>query len=1065
MIRLLVERPDLSPMLNAFDQPVVVVGRGGGDPVDWTLPFADVSRVQCRFTSGGDAVFVEPLSERNATFLNRNRLTGIARVQIGDEIRFGKCTVRVVGSETKAAAPVQVQAPVQSVEEPVKVAAPRRAAARPVEMFKSRGEPVAPTPAAAAGPAREETGRIVAPDMAPIVEQAQGWELRGQPRSLLLRGDALRRGRQWLAGGRELGERGALVRKFVEASVRRRWGDRWRVAQGIGLIAAAALGGSATASVLLPDLTVPEVDAGDGASHECDPKALERADLLVTRAEAEPEGAAVLLGMSYALRIADNGRCRHLARAEPALRGQLAARRARVLGQVDGPVQKVVARADGRYVASIDAKGAVRIWDVHGQRGAQPLAESSGEMKVLAWSGDYRWLATGGADPEVVIWDTKQFPQIERRQTLAHRGEIAALAFSADGSLLASADRRGALRLWDMGGEASGTQLGEVQGLVGITEQLVFDESAKRLVARVGGQVHVLSIAPPGAAPRLGKPTTLVADAPVTTVAMNLSGSTIYTGDRAGQVFEWKQGKRGWQAETITTHGDQVVAVQEVSARKSVLSVAADRSLKLVGAKLRAGSPRLTHVPSPLREPPRFLAVDPSGKRALTVGVGEAPEIWDIVARRADRLASLDEQRSPVTAMAMAAEQSAVVTGAADGTLRVWDLLVDGGSAGAHTLTDHQSTIDAMVLSHQGDTLVSVGRDQRLRVWKLDHHGVPSPLRVIVPDRAVQQVAVSDDGRWIAATSAGLLIVWSTVDAELKIERAAHGDEIRRVAFSRGGDWLVSADRGGDVLAWRMQPTGPAEGEPRRTALGAGITALAVSDEQVAVAVPSADGAQVLAWPVGEVGGSTAQLWRHAVPVTALTFDANGRMLASGGADGRVNTGQWGEGRFQPTEAYSLGESVGALGFTRGADEKVFLALGGDGGSVAVYEPLVRGGKVRRFEAHKGAISGVGFGASPRELLTAGRDGALLLWHLTPAGESKVALTGHVDAIVEFQVDAAGKVAVTAGADQTLRVWPLEVEGLTRVVCGVAGRELSGDEWSRLMPERADLKKLCDDSL
>lgn len=1061
MIRLMMERPDLAPALMVFEPAVVVVGRGGGDEaVDWALPFPDVSRVQCRFTVGAGVVFVEALSERTPTYLNRNRLTAISKVQVGDEVRFGYCTLRVVGEPADSARQVRGEA---TASEPER--APGEAAAKAPKRGREAAavKPVLlPLPAVAAVPAAEH--EPVAEDMAPILEQARRWELRGQPRTLLLAGGALRRGQAWLDSGRELGEGGALVRRFVVASGRQRRSDRWQAARGALLAAAAVASGSAAASVLLPDLTVPTAQTGETTRLECDPQKLARADEVVELAGRETDSAAVLLGMAHALEVAESGGCRHASRAESALREQLAARRARVLGAVEGPVVAVEARSDGQFVASVDARGAVQIWDVIGQRQSAPLGEGSGAVQLLDWSEDHRWLATGGSLPEVVIWDTHRWPQVERRQTLTHADGITALAFSADGSLLATADRRSTLRVWDMGGDASGALVGEAASLPGPVDRLLFDESAKRLVARGGGQVHVFSVLPPGGNLRLGRSTRLAVDQSVTALAMNLAGDQIVTGDSEGQVFEWGLKKRGWQARATTTHGAEVVAVQLVPARRAVLSTGADGSLKLadLAATMRAASPPLRQVFDGLDDSPRHLVIDPSGKRALTVGAAASPQLWDIAARRGDPLATLTEQRSPVTALAVAAEQSAVVTGDVDGVLRVWDMLLDGGSAGAHTLTDHRAAIDAVALSRQGNTLASAGRDGRLRVWSLDLEGVPSHLAVFkLGDGAVQHLTVSDDGRWVAAASGSLLSVWEAANRDHKVERADHGEEIRHVSFGRGGDWLISADRGGDVLAWRMLPTGP-EMVPRRTSLATGVTALAVSDEQVAVGVPASGGASVLAWSIGEVGDASMKLWGHTSPVTALGFDGQGLLLASGGSDGGVHAGEWRDGRFVPAEPLALGEAVGSLAFSRGADGAAYVAAGGANGTVAVYEPLARRAEGRRFVAHAGAVSGVGFGGTPRELLTAGRDGSLLLWHLTDDGEKRVALTGHVDAIVELQVDAAGRVAVTAGADQALRVWPLEVGGLVRVVCGLTGRELSADERARLIKERA-AGQLCSD--
>lgn len=927
------------------------------------------------------------------------------------------------------------------------------------------------TPEVAGGKARgsadDEQARVGEgdEDMSPIVEAAQAWELRGRPSTLLLRGPALQRGRAWLRGESGLGDAGALVRRYVETSLRARRSGWRRACLGLAAIALAIVGGTATADVLAGELALADPPAAeDGARPVCKAAMREQADELA-RLAGEAGGASGLLLAGHALRVADEGACRHLSSAEATLRQLLAGRRSRTIGALQGGVRTAALRADGRLLAAVDAQGRVHVWDASLGGPAVALADISGPARVLAWSGDLRWLATGGDDGEVALWDAKPYPQVERRLSLpGHRGAISGLAFSRDGAVMASGDERGALRLWDMGGDASGDLLGEVDGLPGALEALTFDASGERLFARAGGEVKVFRVSSSGAR-RLAPAPSPESDTPITSMAVSLDGRRVATGDATGLVHLWEAGKQGWRPRLVATRPDAVLQVALVPGREGLVVAAADRSLTLVhlAAPLRRGSPPLSNVFDAPVEPTQHLWIDPSGRRAVTVGAGGATEIWDLVGRQAAPLVRLSEQRAPVMALAGGQQSSLLVLGDEDGALRGWDVLVDGGSAGAHVLTDHRAAIDAVALSPGGTTLASAGRDQRVRVWGLDGDGTPAPQVVFQPAAPVQVVAVDPDGRWVAGAAGTTIHVW---DVESRTGRgrepvavlAGHAGEVRQLAFSGGGDWLVSADQAGEVRTWRVSSSGPEAHAPLRVELHQGVWALALAGDYLAVGTGGGDApGRVHLWPLGEGRADEPPLWTHTRPVTALAFDAAGQRVASGSADGVVSTGALQDGRFQETEGYVLGQDVSALAFAPEREGGATLAIGGAGGRVVLHRPGDRGAPVRRLPTQEAAVTGLAFRGSDEELLVAGQDGVLTLWSLAAEGERALPLTGHSGPITALRADAAGRVVVTAGDDRTLRVWPLEVEALQQLVCRAVGRDLRDDEWVASGPVPAPL--------
>ena len=1057
MIRVVLERPDQPPLLMVFSQPVVVVGRGetdGAEPVDWQLSYPDVSRRHCRLSCAGGRRFVEGLSERSPTYVNGRKTQGMTAIAEGDEIRFGYCVVRVC----------EDMAGSREVEQPPVAAAVKVKQGPRAEASGPAAPPIvrlpAPVSASVAMPSRAPqaaTDGAVGEDVSILVERARHWDLRGRPAALLLVGPMLQRGRKWLRVGPELGDAGGLVRLFVErsAQARRSWLRRVGLAAGVTLTT--VLTGSAVAQAWLPELRISEgPPPAPPPSRQCNNDVRERADALTAAALQQGDDTAALLLTGRALEEARGGGCRNVATAEPSLRGLLAKRHSRLLDRHDDKIDAAVIRGDGSHVAAA-AGGRVKIWDVEGQRPAVPLDDAR-HAQALAWSGDDRWLAIGARTGEVVVWDVDDPTQAESRKELTeHRRPIEALAFSPEGGLLASADG-GELRLWDMGGEAMGEPRGAFKELTGPTTRLQFNEAASRLFGLSGGKVRIWPIAPSGPAVRLGKPTTLPADGAIVAMAVDQEGRQIITGDTRGVVLVWRSHGDTWTSSAGTTHAGEIVAIQLRPRQGGFVSLASDRTLSLVdlaAARRQHSRPPVYHL-GPLQAAPRQLAVDPSGRRALTIDDAGVAELWNLEARETSstRFAEQPRQVNVVTATS---DQSVVVAGELDGSLRVWNLLLEGGSSGAHLLgehspSEHPGKVPTLALGREGTILASTSDGAKVQVWSLNGDAVPVLFALPSAQRSVETVAVSADGRWVAGASGNLIFVWD-LERRDRVDAAAelvgHADEVMHLAFSVGGDWLVSADLRGAVRSWRMSASGP-ELDPKHTVeRPPKVLALAVSREHVAVGTVGSDGTrgEVFTWPLGELGKRDEQaVWDHALAVERLAFDATGEFLASGSRDGGVKLGKLGDEGFGDPTQYGHGQSVSALAFAALPGRGIMLASGSDDGVVfSVTREDRRDVPQRAVVKRKGRVTGLAFGSDPGLLFVAGDDGAVLL-QMEGDAQREIPLSGHKGSIAAIHSDVVGRVVVTVGADQTLRVWPLEVSALQHLVCAHVGRNLRPDE-------------------
>jgi WD40 repeat protein len=112
-----------------------------------------------------------------------------------------------------------------------------------------------------------------------------------------------------------------------------------------------------------------------------------------------------------------------------------------------GAVSAVTVAPDGAWLAVGGEDGSVRIWDVvTWERRAELADHDDGYQRALVVAPDGTWLAAGGAGP-VRIWDTATWEQ--RAMLTGHADHVETMAVSPDGNWLASASRDWTVRIWD----------------------------------------------------------------------------------------------------------------------------------------------------------------------------------------------------------------------------------------------------------------------------------------------------------------------------------------------------------------------------------------------------------------------------------------------------------------------------------------------------------------------------------------------------------------------------------------------------------------------------------------
>lgn len=120
----------------------------------------------------------------------------------------------------------------------------------------------------------------------------------------------------------------------------------------------------------------------------------------------------------------------------------------RVLTEQGGAVWSVAASPDGKYLASGGSDGRVNIWDAATTAHRQTLEAHQSDVYSIAFSPDDTTLASGGKDGKIKLWDLAKGTEVGT--LTGHLGEVYYVTFSPDGSKLASAGRDKTIKLWDV---------------------------------------------------------------------------------------------------------------------------------------------------------------------------------------------------------------------------------------------------------------------------------------------------------------------------------------------------------------------------------------------------------------------------------------------------------------------------------------------------------------------------------------------------------------------------------------------------------------------------------------
>ena len=543
---------------------------------------------------------------------------------------------------------------------------------------------------------------------------------------------------------------------------------------------------------------------------------------------------------------------------------------------------------DGTVIAAAGADQRVQLWRVGGSAAPQAsllgtaLTGPAGAVSAVAFSSDGQLLAAGSADGRVRLWTVTDpaHPAADGKALAVGGagGPVSAVAFGA-GGLLAAGTSAGTVALWKVSGSAAPVRYGQLlTGPGGPVTGVAFSPDGKTLAAASqDDNIWLWSMRPAAKhkAASAAADGTLAGTGAANAVAFSPDGQSLAAGITGSGVLVWNLASR-----TVTA---------SVPQPQAVTSVSWDGAGR-VAAGTAGGAVGLITLPAPVLAAgtaPDSVSYSPDGT-LLAVG-GHSVQLWNTASHTAAATYSLP---AGVHAGATAFSASGVVAAAlSNGTvaLLTGPALTPAGSP--LTVTGARAAADAVAFSRDGKLLAAGAADGTVRLYDVSDPAHPVQLATAsTPGPAATGLAFAPDGSAVAVAGAGGTVqLWRVSGQSLTVAGtvpgAAAGGGQTGLAFSPDGQTLAVSGAGDTVLLWDVaDPAHPAALGMPLNGLPAPVRSLVFSPDGASLAAGAADGS-VWLWHVSAPGLPvlTATLAAAAGDVTGVAFAPSGNQLA--GAD------------------------------------------------------------------------------------------------------------------------------------------------------------------------------------
>jgi WD40 repeat protein/DNA-binding SARP family transcriptional activator len=616
------------------------------------------------------------------------------------------------------------------------------------------------------------------------------------------------------------------------------------------------------------------------------------------------------------------------------------------------------------------------------------------------WSRKGLFVTEGPEDTGIV--DIRDASTGERfRGFIGHDTDLNDVAFSPDGTMLATTGDDGALRVWD---PATGDLIMEKVGKKGVwSPSFDADGSLIAAVWKDQGTVRVMD-------PSTGRVIRTLAGLPgPTQTALSRDGRLLaVTTDREVVVIDLKTGEEafdlpesGESAEVAWSPDGRYIAAANPSVGGQVWDAATSELVfALVG--------RVKEV--------QAVAWSPDSSRLATGSVNGVATLWQIRKEGTRQLLSLAarETQSGIVGLAFSPDGTRLMAGGEDTAagVRIWDVGPSGDAelANLHGPVGYPNYVEFMP---DGRRLAASSEWGSVTVWDL---ATEQPLQTIGPRRdpdasdgsGPRSFDVSPDGGAIAIAGTDQNVrAWDTATGD-ELFTIAHPSQVLAVDWSPDGTHLVIAGWDGRARIFDRS--------------GVNIRTL-----------PQAEGC------LTTLGGVRLE----ACPVLGAQFSSDGRLVAISYYSHRPDKSHVAIWAWEPD---NIVRTISAPSWTTNvAFDSSGSRLVAASTSAGTVWDVDNGTRLATLAGHSAPVENVAFSPDGSLVATASRDTTVRLFQ-ADSGRQALVLRGHSCPVTGVAFSPDGTKLASMSTCDGVRVWDLDIDHLIKIADREVTRALTNEE-------------------
>jgi WD40 repeat protein len=414
--------------------------------------------------------------------------------------------------------------------------------------------------------------------------------------------------------------------------------------------------------------------------------------------------------------------------------------------------------------------------------------------------------------------------------------------------------------------------------------------------------------------------------------------------------------------------------------------------------------------------------------------------------------------KAAVSSIAFSRDGTKVATSGSDRTILIRNAAT--GQLLGKPLTGHKTSVTKVAFLENSTRLISVDFDRTILFWDT------APRQPLVrhlrgPTTAVNSLTLSSDGQRLASSGPdGTVWLWDLRQPSPPTHLCCHVGEVWALAFSPDGQWLASGGEKGTVSLWDIETSQPLV----QAVLGAPslLVNMAFSRDRRQLLLSYADG-RAISWdiPTGraesllpksleDMSGGFA---RHGV-----AFNRDGTKLAEHHPDKSIIL--WDVRRKEPIGRHLEGHNKPITSSVFSADGTKLASHDEEGTIIlwdlAAYQPL--------GQPFLGSTGQMIFSADGTKLASHDKEGTVILWDIAKISASpprRVRLKDTTTAVRILAFSPDGNTLVSGYTDGTILLWEVSPASWEAHACRIANRHLTQKEWDQFIGPIAPYRRTC----